>query len=149
MACCCTKVAHPFETSPTSGVRQRRSLLLVSFSILARINHIHLSVWETRLSRTRNPRNQAMDWTGPNAAVAAGNALLDKRIGENVGDIAKHVFQLAQSLRSVDGTDTGLTGFDMEFAVRTAPTRISAFLHDAHILQADHLHISNPCVSLR
>jgi len=59
-----------------------------------------------------------MDWTGPNAAVAAGNALLDRRIGEDVNDIAKHVFQLAQSLRSVDGTDTGLTGFDMEFAVR-------------------------------
>jgi hypothetical protein len=59
-----------------------------------------------------------MDWTGPNASVAAGNALLDKKIGEDIMDIAKHVYQLAQGLRSVDGTDTGLTGFDMEFAVR-------------------------------
>lgn len=57
-----------------------------------------------------------MDWTGPNASVVAGNALLDRRIGEDIQDIAKHVYQLAQGLRSVDGTDTGLTGFDMEFA---------------------------------
>jgi hypothetical protein len=76
-----------------------------------------------------------MDWNGPNASVAAGNALLDKRIGEDIQDVAKHVYQLAQGLRSIDGTDTGLTGFDMEFAVRrpsscscsptTSPTALS------------------------
>lgn len=59
-----------------------------------------------------------MDWTGPNASVAAGNALLNKRIGEDVADVVSHVYQLGQGLRSVDGTDTGLTGFDIEFAVR-------------------------------
>lgn len=60
----------------------------------------------------------AMDWNGPNASVAAGHALLERRIGDDIQDLTKHVYQLGQSLRSEDGTDTGLTGFDVEFAVR-------------------------------
>lgn len=59
-----------------------------------------------------------MDWTGPNASVAAGHALLERRIGDDIQDLTKHVYQLGQSLRSEDGTETGLTGFDVEFAVR-------------------------------
>lgn len=59
-----------------------------------------------------------MDWNGPNASVAAGHALLERRIGDDIPDLTKHVYQLGQALRSEDGTDTGLTGFDVEFAVR-------------------------------
>lgn len=66
-----------------------------------------------------------MDWTGPNASVAAGNALLDQPFGEDIVDLTKHVYQLGQTLRSKDGTDTGLTGFDLEFAVRLNLLQIS------------------------
>lgn len=122
--------------------------LLLSL-VLAPHYCVHLILCRKRPSTTRVSRNLAMDWTGPNAAVAAGNALLDRRIGENVNDIAKHVFQLAQSLRSVDGTDTGLTGFDMEFAVRTAPTRKSGLLADLRTPSACHLRISNHIALLK